>query len=78
MIQKVPKTRSKTSFFILVGISTAILFAAPVIILFILGFVLDTFFHTKPTLMLLGVAIGFVSGIINVARLMKMMQNRKK
>jgi ATP synthase protein I len=76
MMQKL-QPRSKISFFVLVGMSTAILLAAPVIILLLVGFALDTFLHTKPTFMLIGVIIGFVSGIINVSRLMKVIQKRK-
>ena len=70
--------RSKTSFAILVGMSTAILLAAPVIVLLIIGFALDMLFHTTPTITLLGAGIGFVSGIVNVTRLMKIMQKQKK
>lgn len=72
------KSQSKATFFILVGMSTAILLVAPVIILLIVGFALDSFFHTSPTMMLLGAGIGFLSGIINVSRLMKLMQKGKK
>ncbi len=76
--KKQTQPRSKKAFFILVGMSAAILLAAPVLILLIVGFALDNFFHTAPTLMFVGAGIGFMSGIINIARLMKMMQNRKK
>lgn len=76
--KKLKQPRSKKAFFILVGMSALILLAAPMGILLILGFALDSFFHTAPTFMFMGAGIGLVSGIINVARLMKMMQNRKK
>ena len=70
--------KSKTTFFILIGMSTAILLAAPVVILLFLGIFLDSVFHTGRTFMISGIIIGFVGGTFNVFRLMEMMQKRKK
>ncbi|MGI8419892.1 MAG: AtpZ/AtpI family protein [Candidatus Levyibacteriota bacterium] len=70
--------KSKTTFFILIGMSTALLLATPVIILLFLGIFLDSFFHTGRLFTIGGVIIGFLGGIFNVFRLMQMMQKRKK
>ena len=71
------KPKSKTTFFILVGMSTAILLATPVIILGGIGLFLDTIFHTGHFILIAGIVIGFVSGMLNINRLVKMMQKRK-
>ena len=72
------QSNSKTSFFILVGMSTAILLAAPVIILTFLGIFFDSLFHTGKLFLIIGVIAGFIGGMINVYRLLSLMQNQKK
>ena len=64
--------------FLLMAMSTAILLVSPVIILLALGYFLDTIFHTSPLYLFLGIVIGFVSGVVNVFRMMQLMQRRKK
>ena len=76
--EKELQPKSKTTFFILVGFSTAFLLAAPVVILLFVGMFLDSIFHTAPTYLTLGIIVGFIGGIANVFRLMKLMQKRKK
>jgi F0F1-type ATP synthase assembly protein I len=74
----VSQPKSKTTFFILVGMSTALLLASPVIILLFLGIFLDSMVHTGKLFTIGGIIVGFVGGIFNVFRLMQMMQKRKK
>jgi F0F1-type ATP synthase assembly protein I len=75
---KEPQPKSKTTFFVLVGLSTALLLASPVVILLFVGSFIDNIFHTKPTFLILGIIVGFIGGIANVFRLMRLMQKRKK
>lgn len=64
------KQRSKTTYFVLVGMSTAILLATPVIILTAAGFFLDKLFNTSPYLLIGGGILGFIGGITNVYKLL--------
>jgi len=64
--------------FIIVAMSTAILLVSPVITLLVLGYFLDKFFHTAPLFLLLGVSIGFISGVMNVFKLLRVTQKVKK
>ncbi|MGH7203617.1 MAG: AtpZ/AtpI family protein [Candidatus Levyibacteriota bacterium] len=73
-----PQPKSKTTFFILVGMGTAILLAAPVVILLFIGVFLDSIFHAGNLYMIMGIIVGFVGGIVNIFRLVQMMQKRKK
>jgi len=72
--------KSKTTYklFLIIAMSTAILLVSPVIVLLGVGYFADNFFHTTPIYMALGGGIGFISGIINVFRMMQLMQKRKK
>jgi F0F1-type ATP synthase assembly protein I len=70
--------RSKTTYFILVGMSTSILLATPVIVLLGLGYLLDRLFNTSPYLTIGGGSIGFVSGIVNVYKLLMRMNTNNK
>lgn len=72
------KPKSKTTYFIFVGFSTAFLLAAPVILLLFVGLFIDRTFHTGQTYLTLGIIVGFIGGIANVYRLMTLMQKRKK
>jgi F0F1-type ATP synthase assembly protein I len=69
-----PKPKSKTTFFVLMGLGTAILLAAPVIVLFAVGFFFDKLFNTAPTLMIIGGGVGFLGGTYNVYKLLKTMK----
>jgi F0F1-type ATP synthase assembly protein I len=71
-----PKTTYKL--FLIVATSTAILLVSPVLILLGLGYFIDKIFHTAPYALSIGGVIGFISGIFNVFRMTKLMQNRKK
>jgi F0F1-type ATP synthase assembly protein I len=64
--------------FLIIGMSTAILLVSPVIILLILGYFLDNLFHTSPLFILVGVSLGFVGGVMNVFKLMRIKQRAKK
>jgi len=77
-LQKIPSLKSTNASFILIGMSTAILLVTPVIILLAIGYFFDGIFHTRPLLMILGIIVGFVSGIMNVFKLLKLMQKNKK
>lgn len=66
--------RSKAAYFTLVGLSTAILLATPVLILLGVGFLLDTLFKTGPIFLLAGGIIGFISGMFNIYKLLTKMK----
>jgi F0F1-type ATP synthase assembly protein I len=66
--------RSKTTYFVLVGMSTAILLATPVIVLAGAGFLLDKLFGTHPILILIGGIGGFIAGMMNVYKLLTKMK----
>lgn len=70
------QTKSKTTFFLLIGMSTAILLATPVVVLSGLGFFLDTYLRTSPTFLIVGGIMGFVGGTINVYKLLTKMKQR--
>lgn len=54
----------------LVGMSTAILLATPVVVLLGIGFFLDKLFNTGHILLICGGIIGFVGGMYNVYKLL--------
>lgn len=64
--------------FLIIAMSTSIVLVSPVLMLLVVGYFVDNFFHTTPLYMFLGIGIGFVSGIINVFRMVQLMQKRKK
>lgn len=70
------KQRSKATYFVLVGMSTAILLVTPVLLLLGGGFLLDKLFNTSPYIMLAGGILGFVSGMINVYKLLTRMSTK--
>lgn len=67
------KQRSKTAYVLLVGMSTAILLATPVILLLGGGYLLDKLFQTSPYITLAGGVLGFISGMVNVYKLLTRM-----
>ncbi len=71
------KPKSKFAFFVLIGLSSTILLAAPVIVLLGIGFFLDKIFHTGNIFMIGGTIIGFIGGSMNVLKLMKTMNKSK-
>jgi F0F1-type ATP synthase assembly protein I len=73
-MEKRIKQKSSVSFYLITGMSTAILLVSPVIVLLFLGMFFDQLFHTGNMLLIGGVSIGFLGGMVNVYRLMKMMQ----
>jgi F0F1-type ATP synthase assembly protein I len=77
-IKKTPESQSTTTFFIMMGMSTAFLLVTPVLVLLAIGFFVDNYFHTSPFYMILGIAIGLVGGTFNVFRLLQAMQRKKK
>lgn len=72
------KQRSKTAYFVIVGMSTAILLATPVIILTAAGFFLDKLFNTSPYLLIGGGVLGFIGGITNIYKLLMRMNSNEK
>jgi ATP synthase protein I len=72
------ESKTTTGFLLMMGMSTAFLLVAPVLILLTIGYFLDIYFHTKPTLMLVGIGIGLIGGMINVFRLLQAMQKVKR
>lgn len=68
------KQKTKTTYFVLVGISTAILLATPVVILSGGGFLLDKLFGTTPWILIMGTVAGFVGGMVNVYKLLTKMK----
>ncbi len=73
------KTNPTTyKFFLIMAMSTAIVLVSPVLILLAAGYFADKFFHTAPLYMALGGGLGFISGVINVFRMMTLIQKRKK
>jgi F0F1-type ATP synthase assembly protein I len=78
MEQKDKKVSKATyQLFIIMAMSTAILLVSPVAILIAVGYFADKIFHTTPLYILIGGAIGFVSGIMNVFRMTKMIQKKR-
>lgn len=61
--------------YMLIGVSTAFLLAAPVIILLFVGIFLDKMFHTAPFIALVGAIVGSVVGIKNVLKIVRIVQN---
>ena len=76
-MEQKPQPKSKATFYILMAASTAILLAAPVIVLAALGFFLDKLFHTSPIILIAGGVIGFIGGTVNVYKLVKAMNSKK-
>ena len=72
------QTKSTYKLFIIMAMSTSILLVSPMAILVAAGYFADKYFHTTPLYILVGGGVGFVSGIMNVFRMMKLMQKRKK
>jgi len=70
-------SKTTNKFFIIMAMSTTILLVSPVAILVALGYFIDKIFHTTPLYTIIGGIIGFVSGIINVFRMTKLMQRKK-
>ena len=62
--------KSVNKSFILIGMSTAIVLVSPVIALLLVGYFFDNIFHTTPVIMTAGILLGFISGVVNVFRLM--------
>lgn len=60
------------------AMSTAILLVSPVLLLCALGYFFDRIFHTAPLWLIIGGIAGFINGIINVFRMMQLMQRKKK
>ncbi|HWY80109.1 MAG TPA: AtpZ/AtpI family protein [Candidatus Sulfotelmatobacter sp.] len=77
-VKKQNVNNSAYKMFVIVGMSTAILLASPVLLLLLIGFFADNFFHTTPFYIFLGIGLGFISGIINVFRMVQIMQRKKK
>lgn len=77
-IKKFTDSKSPTTLFIIIGMSTAILLVTPVLVLGFFGYLLDKFFHSSPILLLIGLGIGFIGGIMNVFRMMQFIQRRKR
>ena len=63
---------------IIIGMSTAIVLVSPVIGLMLVGYFSDKFFHTTPIIMTAGILLGFISGIMNVFKIMKLFQKQKQ
>jgi F0F1-type ATP synthase assembly protein I len=64
-------------FFIIMAMSTSILLISPVLLLGVFGYLLDKFFHSTPIFLIIGGIAGFISGIVNVFRMMQLMQERR-
>jgi F0F1-type ATP synthase assembly protein I len=76
--KEIKENKTTYKLFIIMAMSTAILLVSPVLILGALGYFLDIFFHTAPVFLIIGSIIGFISGIFNIFRMMKLMQRKKK
>jgi len=63
--------------FLIMAMSTSILLVSPVVILSVIGYFADNIFHATPLYLIIGISIGFISGVSNVFRMVKMMQKRK-
>lgn len=68
------KERRKVLYIIAIGGQITILLVAPVVLFLLLGFWLDSFFHTRPLFIILGVIFGFIGSIFNVFRVMEIME----
>jgi F0F1-type ATP synthase assembly protein I len=58
--------------------STAILLVTPVLVLLFGGYFLDKYLHSTPFWTIVGLIFGFVGGVMNVFRLLSVVQKRKK
>jgi F0F1-type ATP synthase assembly protein I len=76
--KNIKENKTTYKLFIIMAMSTAILLVSPVLLLAALGYFLDKFFHTAPLFLIIGGVIGFISGITNVFRMMRLMQRRKR
>lgn len=65
------KEKRKLYYIIAIGGQITILLVGPVVFCLLLGFWLDSFFHTTPLFTIIGVIVGFVGSIFNVFRVMK-------
>ena len=75
---EIQKQNAGNKLFLLMAMSTAILLVTPVLVLAALGFFLDYLFHTTPLITILGVCIGFISGMTNVFKLLRLSEKIKK
>lgn len=65
------KEKRKIYYIIAIGGQITILLVGPVVFFLFLGFWLDSFFYTTPLFIILGVIVGFIGSILNVFRVMK-------
>lgn len=65
------KEKRKIYYIIAIGGQITVLLVGPVVFCLLLGLWLDSFFHTTPLLIIIGVIVGFVGSIFNVFRVMK-------
>ena len=72
------ENKTTYKFYLIMAMSTSILLVSPVFIMGLFGYFLDKFFHTAPLFLIFGGVVGFISGIINVFRMTKLMQRKKK
>ena len=64
--------------FLIIAMSTAILLVTPVLTSLVLGYFLDKIFHTAPLFIILGGSVGFISGVMNVFKLLRATQKVTK
>lgn len=69
------KNGGNKQFYVVAGLvgQVTLLLVVPVVGFLILGLWLDSFFHTTPLFLILGVVLGFAGSIVNVFRMMKML-----
>jgi F0F1-type ATP synthase assembly protein I len=63
--------KRKFYYIVAIGGQVTILLVGPVVFCLLLGFWLDSYFHTSPFFIILGVILGFIGSIFNVFRVMK-------
>lgn len=66
------KDTRRTYYIIAVSGYITILLVAPVVLFLLLGFWLDSFFHTGHIFVISGVIIGFVGSVFNVFKVMEL------
>lgn len=70
---KASKDREKRKFYYIIAVGGQITFllVGPVVFCLLIGLWLDSYFHTAPLFIIIGVIAGFVGSIFNVFRVMK-------
>lgn len=68
------REKNKIYYIIAIGGQITALLVGPVVFFLLLGLWLDNTYHTSPLFIILGVIIGFIGSIINVFKVMRIIE----